>query len=179
MNGSISQRELFGGAITCDLPSGLIDASDLRQIPDNQEVLLSPDSNITHIIEILECVSDQKTNEDIARFHFDSLAHDNDASQSNILSIQEGASQGDTPSPIILKGKQSIHKFNNDTQSDQVLIHVAIWRLSPRKQIDIVMSWNEPLVEEGQQVSQGDEKVEQAFQKAVKSFNIKDWSLFA
>jgi len=32
--------------------------SDLRQVPDTQEVLLSPDSDITAILEVLECVSE-------------------------------------------------------------------------------------------------------------------------
>ena len=29
---------LFGGALVCSLPTGWIDASDLRPVPDNQEV---------------------------------------------------------------------------------------------------------------------------------------------
>lgn len=83
-----------------------------------------------------------------------------------------------------------------------MLIHVAVWRLSPRKNIDVVMSWNEPVVEgdkdkgqtaeEVQEIqrkfdggddstgaSLGSPLVREAFQRAVESFTIRDWSLFA
>lgn len=42
-------------------------ARDLRQVPDNQEVLLSPTSNLTHIVEILEAVETDKDDEAAAR----------------------------------------------------------------------------------------------------------------
>lgn len=58
-NGSSSSRkyDLFGGAITVDLPPGLIDASDLRQVPDTQEVFLSPHSDVSYIFDITESVA--------------------------------------------------------------------------------------------------------------------------
>lgn len=42
-------KELYGGAITTRLPNDVVDASDLRQIPDHQEVFLS-DKTLTSII---------------------------------------------------------------------------------------------------------------------------------
>lgn len=33
-----SMTDLYGGALTAALPAGWIDASDLRPVPDNQEV---------------------------------------------------------------------------------------------------------------------------------------------
>lgn len=33
-------QPLYGGAITISLPKGLLDASDIRQVPDTQEVFL-------------------------------------------------------------------------------------------------------------------------------------------
>lgn len=49
---------LFGGAITIDLPENVIDVSNFRQVPDNQEVFLiegvSPPDDISIIIELLE-----------------------------------------------------------------------------------------------------------------------------
>lgn len=50
--------KIFGGAIEIDLPTGVIDVSQFRQVPDNQEVFLiekstaKEDQNI--IIELLE-----------------------------------------------------------------------------------------------------------------------------
>ncbi|KAK5057552.1 hypothetical protein LTR84_011552 [Exophiala bonariae] len=45
-------RELYGGAITVELPTDLIDSSDIRQIPDHQEVFLSRETLTSIIIEI-------------------------------------------------------------------------------------------------------------------------------
>ena len=66
---SFSLNIFFGGAIIAYIPEGLIDAScvslsslkctadhppsDLRQIPDTQEVYLDPQSNVSLILEIL------------------------------------------------------------------------------------------------------------------------------
>ena len=34
----MTSTDLYGGALTAALPAGWIDASDLRPVPDNQEV---------------------------------------------------------------------------------------------------------------------------------------------
>jgi hypothetical protein len=49
-------RELYGGAITASIPSTYIDASDIRQIPDHQEVFLSNATLSSLIFEINEFV---------------------------------------------------------------------------------------------------------------------------
>jgi hypothetical protein len=66
---AFSLKMLFGGAITAYMPEGLLDVScvsvsslrctadhppsDLRQVPDTQEVYLDPLSNVSLILEIL------------------------------------------------------------------------------------------------------------------------------
>ena len=35
---AMTSTDLYGGALTAALPAGWIDASDLRPVPDNQEV---------------------------------------------------------------------------------------------------------------------------------------------
>lgn len=49
MSLELASRELYGGAITVQLPTDVVDASDLRQVPDHQEVFLS-DKTLTSII---------------------------------------------------------------------------------------------------------------------------------
>lgn len=68
------QKGLFGDAIVAELPNDLVDVSyvfgilwfrlfrnavhrSLRQVPDNQEVFLYPDSNVSIVIEVLQRVS--------------------------------------------------------------------------------------------------------------------------
>ncbi|EXJ59662.1 hypothetical protein A1O7_03808 [Cladophialophora yegresii CBS 114405] len=50
-------RPLYGGAMTVELPVELIDSSDIRQIPDHQEVFLSPTTLTSIIFEINTYVS--------------------------------------------------------------------------------------------------------------------------
>ncbi len=78
-----SKKELFGGAITSDLPSDWKDLSDVRPIPDNQEcftdtlVGANPKMLIVEILELQGDVVDQ----DAAGFFFNDLAERNDALQ--------------------------------------------------------------------------------------------------
>lgn len=57
--------------------------SQFRQIPDHQEVLVNVNDERSLMIEILEFASVEDT--DVAKFHFDVLAKDNDAEESLIL----------------------------------------------------------------------------------------------
>ncbi|RMZ89783.1 hypothetical protein DV736_g2992, partial [Chaetothyriales sp. CBS 134916] len=52
-----STRELYGGAITSELPSAYFDATSVRQVPDHQEVYLSPEQLTSLIFEINQYVS--------------------------------------------------------------------------------------------------------------------------
>lgn len=171
-------RELFGGAITMALQGDFLDASDLRQVPDNQEVLLLGDSNISLILEVLQQVADGTDPEAMdkaARFHFDSLAHDNSATNVHVDWIDapdaKAAADGATPRPALLKGTQTVKKFGKVTDEDVVQIWIAVWRL-PGKHVDLVLSRNNPDATDVDQQSQD-------FRATAGSLRIVDWSLFA
>ncbi|TDL27521.1 Mog1p/PsbP-like protein [Rickenella mellea] len=178
----MSQRTLFGGAISIVLPTNLLDASDIRQVPDTQEVFVSRDSDISFVVEILERVPIQNPDE-AARFHFDSLAHDNDA-QSHIVhevqvpSAQNAALSEGTPLPIILDGSQAVTKFNRTT-ADDVRILLALFRIE-NKNVDLVLSVNIPTVaEDGTAVPpSGIESTREVFMVAASSLRVLDFDLF-
>ncbi|OXV06720.1 hypothetical protein Egran_05512 [Elaphomyces granulatus] len=54
---AFSEKTFFGDAIVGVLPENWIDVSDLRQVPDHQEIFLSPTTLSSLIIEINERVS--------------------------------------------------------------------------------------------------------------------------
>ncbi|KAG8698579.1 hypothetical protein FRC09_007161 [Ceratobasidium sp. 395] len=179
--------DLFGGAITVTLPSNLIDASDLRQVPDTQEVLLSPESEVSVVVEILERVEPNDAHE-VAKFHFDSLAHDNDVgTQPESTTIQQVVIP--TPSePInplvlsVLRGTQLVPKFNR-IHPDTVKLFLAVYRVH-EKNIDVVLVFNVPVEaeKEGSAVPFGGEKYiawVNAFEEATRTFKIVDYGLFA
>ncbi|KAI9224344.1 hypothetical protein BC828DRAFT_402338 [Blastocladiella britannica] len=100
---------LFGGAIAAALPAELVDVSDFRQVPDNQEVWVDqspelvpvapvegdgdekksppqgqqPDS-ASLIIELLEMDADVG-NDALAAFHFAQLVSPDDGDSSNVV----------------------------------------------------------------------------------------------
>ncbi|KAL4811125.1 hypothetical protein BDV18DRAFT_128647 [Aspergillus unguis] len=56
---SLTPQGLYGGAIKAAIPVGWLDASDLRQIPDHQELFLSRTTLSNLIFEINERVSEE------------------------------------------------------------------------------------------------------------------------
>lgn len=173
---------------SCDLV-----ASDLRQIPNTQEVFLSPDSDVSFVVEILQRV-DANDDENAVkyglsflpdrfvnpmdRFHFDSLAHDNSATLQEILhtvlpSETQKSLPPATPHPIMLVGQQEVQKFHGST-SDRVNILMALYRVEA-KGVDIVFTANVPK-HSGEEALR---KTKQVFNIAADSFRISDFGLFA
>ena len=75
-----TERQLFGGSITCEIPSSWRDVSDIRQIPDHQECWQGEDGDVL-VVEILErqvSVPDA----DAAMFFFRDLADANEVTLS-------------------------------------------------------------------------------------------------
>ncbi|KAG8720014.1 hypothetical protein FRC08_001373 [Ceratobasidium sp. 394] len=170
---------LFGGAIDIDLPADLLDASDLRQVPDTQEVFLATDSDVSVVIEILERVEPDEPAQ-AAKFHFDSLAHDNEAVSPEVEAINTPVVQSSPPVLSILRGTQRVPKFNR-TSPDTVKILLAVYRVLDKGH-DLVLTFNIPTQTEkaGSAVSEaGLKKWEEAFEVAVSSFKIVDYGLFA
>ncbi|GAB1517533.1 hypothetical protein RhiTH_000582 [Rhizoctonia solani] len=188
--------ELFGGAITVQLPAGLTDASyqallthalpypisDLRQVPDTQEVFLAADSDVSIVCEILERVAPDDPVE-VAKFHFDSLSHDNDAVSSTVEIVNTPAQQPVSTSPIklsILQGTQLVPKFNR-THPDTVKILLAVYRVVD-KSIDLVLTFNVPVQAEKESSAvdaEGAKRWTDAYEAAVSSLKIVDFGLFA
>lgn len=176
-------------------------ASDLRQVPDTQEVFLDPESDMSVIVEILQRVDAEDAKDAVMlvrpylcasfangwhfRFHFDSLADDNSASSRKILDVvlpaeSRTTTPSETPHPIILHGEQTVGKFNS-TIPDHVRLFVALFRIKV-KRVDLVLTVNIPTSTAGD--SQRDDDVllqnsRQTFDRAAGSLKILDSDLFA
>ncbi|KAI0303417.1 Mog1p/PsbP-like protein [Multifurca ochricompacta] len=177
---NLKKKALFGGAITAEFPEDFIDVSRLRQVPDNQEVYLSRDLDVSIVLETLERVPPSDSTE-AATFHFDSIAQDNEALSSSIdeiLTIPND--RGDkTPSVTILRGRQGVKKFNRSSEDD-VRIFLALYRVE-EKGVDLVLSLNFPInLHDG--VIRGEEQymfADQVFRSIATSLHIINFDLFA
>ena len=169
--------------------------SDLRQVPDTQEVFVYPDSQISIVVEVLQRVAPDDDTEaakfgalsisptkyptQFPRFHFDSLADDNSAVSSSVGSVTTILNNGGdkNPTPIVLKGNQLVHKFNS-TVPDEILILLAIFRVASKK-VDLVLSMNIPLQTAGGEAAGAKcQEAQHDFETAVKSLHILDLDLF-
>ena len=118
----------------------------------------------------------------LLRFHFDAIAHDNDALSSSVedvRTIPNDRENGDrTPSVIILRGKQGVQKFNK-TPVDDVRIFVALYRVE-EKEVDLVLTLNFPMsVGDGDGNTRTEEQAQSDFHAIATSLRIIDFNLFA
>ncbi|ORX64287.1 Mog1p PsbP-like protein, partial [Linderina pennispora] len=127
-------RELYGGAMTMQVPSGMVDISEFRQVPDNQEVFCDTSTDRSLIIEILEAVP--QPGMQAIEYHFAQLANANDAAESEIVETTE------TNGMFALAGRQQAGKFNQQgTQCVAVLL--ALQRI-PENDADVLITMNVP-----------------------------------
>ncbi|XP_028840172.1 ran guanine nucleotide release factor isoform X2 [Denticeps clupeoides] len=71
-------QPLFGGALSACVPHGAQDVSELRQVPDNQEVFAHRHTDQSIVVELLEHQGHVE-DEGAARYHFEDLAESNHA----------------------------------------------------------------------------------------------------
>lgn len=121
-------------------------------------------------------------------FHFDAIAHDNDAKEKHVLTVdvpppvakgEDKKSKDETPPPILLHGSQKVAKFNREV-ADEIQILLALYRIES-KSIDLVFSANVPTkAQDGLVIKMEDfEELKRSFNRAARSLHIVDFGLFA
>lgn len=143
-------RPLFGGALSATIPPGAQDISELREIPDNQEVFAHRDTDQSLIVELLDYQS-HVDNEDAVKYHFEDVAGSNKASDpgtSEVQSIQSvpkaELALHQCSSAWLLTGAQLVSKFNEEAKNT-VNIHMCLFRL-PQFSTDILVTFNDPVI---------------------------------
>ncbi|KAI8065887.1 hypothetical protein BC940DRAFT_334405 [Gongronella butleri] len=185
----MNRQPLFGGAISTSIKSSYLDASQIRQIPDNQEVFVDMNTQQSLIIELLEKV--EHLNEEAARFHFEQIAEHNNASNYSIKSVEHESVDIAAPrlpldtTVYFVRGVQNVAKFNEDAVNHVELV-VAIVRLD-KVHTDVIISLNVPTeVSSGSSEMKDINQVESSSVAAivdeiklvVRSLEVHDWGLF-
>ncbi|XP_045442493.1 ran guanine nucleotide release factor isoform X1 [Pipistrellus kuhlii] len=137
---------LFGGAFSATLPVGAIDVSDLRPIPDNQEVFCHRVTDQSLIVELLELQAHVR-GEAAARYHFEDVGGVQGARAVHVEAVQpllleNLALRGCCEEAWFLSGKQQVAKGNQQVTKD-VTLHQALLRLT-RYQTDLLLTFNQP-----------------------------------
>lgn len=75
---------MFGGAIEVSLPTGFLDVSDFRQVPDNQEVFtVDGATDVSLVFEIVE-LQTEVPNSEAGRYFWKDLVQSNEAGSEQI-----------------------------------------------------------------------------------------------
>ena len=74
MTRTYTTTPLFGSALAASLPSTFTDVSEMRQVPDHQEVWLDSEGFTSIVIEILERV--EKPDLAALQYHLEDLAEE-------------------------------------------------------------------------------------------------------
>eukprot|EP00008_Paramoeba_atlantica_P003036 CAMPEP_0201489480 /NCGR_PEP_ID=MMETSP0151_2-20130828/22832_1 /ASSEMBLY_ACC=CAM_ASM_000257 /TAXON_ID=200890 /ORGANISM="Paramoeba atlantica, Strain 621/1 / CCAP 1560/9" /LENGTH=191 /DNA_ID=CAMNT_0047875091 /DNA_START=132 /DNA_END=707 /DNA_ORIENTATION=+ len=188
-----NNRELFGGAIRLNVPAKFIDVSPFRPVPDHQEILVEEETDRSVIVELASLVENFPAEEAASR-HFQELANVNHATRSELGETAKVTSS-DVPrlsaNPewigTFATGKQAISKFRNEAGKENLVqISVCCIRI-PKHTVDILITFNESVLinrdsSSAQAVSaeamQQKEDGMDFFKEIVRSFEIKDFSLF-
>ncbi|XP_075518318.1 uncharacterized protein LOC142552511 [Primulina tabacum] len=192
-----TQRPLFGGAITTSFPVRFQDVSDIRQVPDHQEVFVDPTRDESLVFELLELkanVADQGS----ATWFLRDLASEQDAEGTVVLE-QSGIFEAcqlrfrDTPATITtVVGQMAVSKGRQGREAQNVVkVYLANLRL---KEVvtDVLITAYEPtlinpLSESAAAVGaglavpaieSGFTPMAEIFKVAVSNFKVNDWSLF-
>lgn len=146
--GAAPSRPLFGGAMSALLPNHVIDISEVREIPDNQEVFAHAHTDQSLIVELLEYQA-QVADENAAVYHFQDIAGSNKAQEpgqcevSNVVPLpKSGLSFSHCSSAWMLSGTQRVSKFNEGA-ANVVNVHLGLYRL-PQFSTDVLVSFNDP-----------------------------------
>ncbi|XP_018429201.1 PREDICTED: ran guanine nucleotide release factor [Nanorana parkeri] len=147
MEAAAVQRPLFGGAFFALLPHSVQDVSDLREIPDNQEVFAHMHTDQSIIVELLEYQGGM-TDPDAARHHFEDVATSNDAQgKAEIVSVEPlplaQLALSSCSSAWTLTGHQLVSKFNEQAQNT-VTIYMALFRMA-QYSTDLLVTFNDPV----------------------------------
>ncbi|KAL7753019.1 hypothetical protein RI367_001470 [Sorochytrium milnesiophthora] len=183
---SSEQRPLFGGAISALVPANFADTSQFREVPDNQEVFVDMQSDVSLIFELLELAEGAGADK-VADYHYHRLLEDSDATSEaihDIRTLQPGTMQlsasGRAFTAQRLVATMRAAKFN---QRAQDTVAVVLWAIRlPDVATDVLITFNVPLQVTTSNATPAprlsDAHVAE-MQRVASSFAIHDWSLFA
>ncbi|XP_058083816.1 uncharacterized protein LOC131231581 [Magnolia sinica] len=192
------ERPLFGGAISSVFPLRFQDVSDIREVPDHQEVFADPSRDESLIFELLDLKHEVEDSGSAVWFLRD-LATEQDAEGSLVLehtgTVEAGLLQyRDSPAIVTTAvGQMAISKGRQGREAQNIVrVYLANLRL---KEVgtDVLITAYEPILinplsESARTVGAGLAipaiqtgclPVAEVFKLAVSSFKVHDWNLFS
>ncbi|KAF8047328.1 hypothetical protein N665_3091s0002 [Sinapis alba] len=192
-----SERPLFGGAISSSFPQRFQDASNIRQVPNHQEVFVDPSRDESLIFELLDFKGDVEDNGSASWFLHD-LAREQDAEAFKLIeqsqvTVAPGLSFRNIPSVVTTAvGEMAISKGRQGREAQNLVrVYVANLRLKG-VETDVLVTAYEPILinplsESANAVASGlavpasqsgNLPMCDVIKHALSTFRVNDWSLF-
>ncbi|KAF2500107.1 Mog1p/PsbP-like protein [Lophium mytilinum] len=197
---SFQHTKLFGGAIVADLPTEFGDVSDIRQVPDTQEVYLDANGFTSIIFDILQRVEHAASDEAALKVHFQDIV-DGSGDATKFYEVKQTtlgkmpstpahtllAIQTPTPPTPAPGSLSTIAPPSRNPQPDFTAILLTLVRLVEQK-TDIVIAINVPHAAGEYAIGSVDlengkagvmlETAAMVREKVLASLEVKDWGLF-
>ncbi|KAL0477757.1 RanGEF [Acrasis kona] len=182
----LDEVELFGGAVKMRIPKRFFDISKVRQVPDSQEVFADANTDQSFVLEMLS-MSEDVSDQDIARYLFDDMADANGAESRSI--VTEVSVQNDDRYPNIVGnvykaaiiGEQQVAKYNEQA-TNTLHICMGVIRIKNHS-TDVLLTFNNPVAIHPESsssktsVPEGN-TTDNLFWNVFKSIEIVDYGLF-
>jgi hypothetical protein len=172
--------DLFGGAISADLPATYIDASHIREIPDNQEVYLDKDGLTNIIVEIMNTAPGPNM-EKVVEYHFHDLLEDEEPTILDNTSVS-APNIPDAPVQMLT----AVIAPKSDLEGSSRLNNTFITMIDIRlvlKATDMLVQINMPMSkrpdEDAAKTAEMQQIAQEISSRILQSIRINDWALFA
>ncbi|XP_054592287.1 ran guanine nucleotide release factor isoform X2 [Nothobranchius furzeri] len=151
---SLQARPLFGGALSAVIPPLATDISELREIPDNQEVFAHPHTDQSLIVELVEYQA-QVTDQNAARYHFEDIAGCNKALEPGAFEVsglvalpKPELALAECSCAWMLTGTQRVSKFNEESirpdSSSASAVETHMWTLQDFRSLLQTLTLHDP-----------------------------------
>ncbi|KAL8854065.1 MAG: hypothetical protein Q9221_001188 [Calogaya cf. arnoldii] len=194
MTTTFKPTELFGGAITANLPASYADISNIREVPDHQEIYLDASGFSSVIVEIAERVSQPPTDQEALKFHFEDIVDEHDTSRTWHTGVaQLPHFPPNTPCYTLLATTTPPPATNGNVRAKTpsfTAVLLTLIRLVAQS-TDIVVTVNIPHIPGHQEPSDGEVNFDEGkfgslVEEGVKirdevwrSLEVRDWGLFS
>lgn len=185
---NFKEHQLYGGAITAEIPEGAIDVSNLREVPDTQEVFLLEQPNKLDqaiIIDLLESVEKPSLAE-IVSIHLSDILDDPPTFLAPLESFHNTNVEADVHTFLVKPAPSK-----QETKGVRLFMYIALLQVL-KAESDVVITMTVPhecgeitqaaFFELAQKAVSGDEpvlgKAYNVIKSVVKTFKICDWDLF-
>ncbi|EGP83627.1 unnamed protein product [Zymoseptoria tritici ST99CH_1A5] len=179
---------LFGGAISVDIPQTWADVSEIREVPDTQEVYLDRDGFSSIVVDILERV-DKPTDGEALEYHLSDII-DEDLGEAKIRERKDASLRLMPSTPVftlIATTPPGARQRGRPNEPDFVGVIMILIRLKEQK-TDIVVTVNVPHLpnsydenemtpEEGK-LGPLMESASKVKERVLDTFEVKDFGLF-